>query len=606
MPLNLSRNTRMYISNVSTGVTGKNTFEIPIMDGYSFSQNTESQTVTINEAGDRPTRGQKIFNTALNPVDFSFSTYVRPYYNGTQTEAVEKLLWSALVCKDAITDTAAAALTGAAKALKYSGNYMTVDFEESDVHILTEFVLYFKVDKATYRITKCQLNSAEVDFSIDGIAMINWSGQGETLEDVTEVSGLNSAAWVANAGSATTGTYTPYVEDAHFIANKLTSLSVKNNVGDSSGSVYWRLSSDADSKYSDAFDGTGKSITLESSGSSIGAKTYAALGSPATVGALIVALNTAYSSIGEFRLVDGNIVFTTNEAGSDQTVTLTAETLFTEALSAAGTFDPAIPSNVTQGGNPVAGTSAKITWAGSLSSFDDATVSANTLVINKGGSPVESITITSASTMQEVLDELNDQASLGYFTLNNGDLVYTVLEVGDSGTWTVGTSTLPTALGLATGSVTAGTDPTPLGTALNYTIPITGGSLTIDNGITYLTPEELGVVNKPFRAFTGTRAISGSLNAYLRTGDDGYNNTGSLLKYMTDNLKAAVSTDFSIVLSVGGTSSLEAHVDFDMPHCHLTVPTVDVQDVVSTSIEFTALGQEIDIPNEMTVKYYAP
>jgi hypothetical protein len=313
-----------------------------------------------------------------------------------------------------------------------------------------------------------------------------------------------------------------------------------------------------------------------------------------------VELNNTFDGIGEFKLVDGRITFTTATAGSDQTVVITTETLLTGAAAGAS-----LAGVATDGGNPVVGTSAKITWAGSLSSFDTVSVTTGTLVINSNAIAVESLTVpNTVSTMQDVLDELNDQASLGYFTLSNGDLVYTVSEVGVTGPWTVGTSVLPTELGLDTGSVTAGTPPTPLGTALNYTIPITGGSLTIDNGITYLTPEELGVVNKPFRAFTGTRAISGSLNAYLRTGDDGYNNTGSLLKYMTDNLKAAVSTDFSIVLSVGGSSE-PVHVDFDMPHCHLTVPTIDVQDVVSTSIEFTALGQEIDIPNEMTIKYYS-
>jgi len=43
---------------------------------HDFSQNTSVDTVTLNEAGAAPVRGQRSFNTALEPVDFSFSTYI--------------------------------------------------------------------------------------------------------------------------------------------------------------------------------------------------------------------------------------------------------------------------------------------------------------------------------------------------------------------------------------------------------------------------------------------------------------------------------------------------------------------------------------------------
>ena len=109
MALNLSRNTRVWFTtnvNPTTGVlpdattgysafTSANIFELQVLDGYSFSQGTASTPITLSEAGNTPNRGQRAFNTALNPVDLSFSTYIRPRLN-TNVTAIEKVLWNAL------------------------------------------------------------------------------------------------------------------------------------------------------------------------------------------------------------------------------------------------------------------------------------------------------------------------------------------------------------------------------------------------------------------------------------------------------------------------------------------------------------------------------
>ena len=85
MALNLVRNSRVFFtSNVdsstgvvaTTGFTAANTYEIQVLDGFTFSQNTNADTVTISEAGVAPVRGQRAFNTSLAPVDFSFSNYL--------------------------------------------------------------------------------------------------------------------------------------------------------------------------------------------------------------------------------------------------------------------------------------------------------------------------------------------------------------------------------------------------------------------------------------------------------------------------------------------------------------------------------------------------
>ena len=49
-----------------------NTFRIGVLDGYSFSQGSDSTDVTISEAGAAPNRGNKRFNDTLPPAEWSF------------------------------------------------------------------------------------------------------------------------------------------------------------------------------------------------------------------------------------------------------------------------------------------------------------------------------------------------------------------------------------------------------------------------------------------------------------------------------------------------------------------------------------------------------
>lgn len=146
-----------------------------------------------------------------------------------------------------------------------------------------------------------------------------------------------------------------------------------------------------------------------------------------------------------------------------------------------------------------------------------------------------------------------------------------------------------------------------------YTVPLTGGSLSIANNLTYLTPQILGKVNTPIGYSVGTRAISGSITAYLKTGT---NESSTLLKDILTGASTAVDNVFYANISMGGSTNT-IKVDFDMPAVMLQVPTVDVQDVVSTTINFTAQSYDqessvnasstynIDNANELKIKYFA-
>ena len=103
MSVNLLRNSKVFFTTnveltdpnrgkINLGSHTQNTtFEIQVLDDLSFNQTTAVETIAVNEAGTTPIRGQRQFNTALNPVDFNFSTYLRPAKVGTIGGTVTKI-----------------------------------------------------------------------------------------------------------------------------------------------------------------------------------------------------------------------------------------------------------------------------------------------------------------------------------------------------------------------------------------------------------------------------------------------------------------------------------------------------------------------------------
>jgi hypothetical protein len=145
-------------------------------------------------------------------------------------------------------------------------------------------------------------------------------------------------------------------------------------------------------------------------------------------------------------------------------------------------------------------------------------------------------------------------------------------------------------------------------TAGDFTIPITGGSITFANNLTYLTPANLGTVNVPITYFTGTRAISGSINAYLRTGES--NTTSDILSDIIANSTTSQAQAYQMTLNIGGGASAGTRVELSLPAAVLSVPTINSEQVVSTTINFVAQGYngsnyDITATNEATLKYYA-
>jgi hypothetical protein len=75
-----------------------------------------------------------------------------------------------------------------------------------------------------------------------------------------------------------------------------------------------------------------------------------------------------------------------------------------------------------------------------------------------------------------------------------------------------------------------------------------------------------------------------------------------------------VDPEHQIVVSIGGVSN-NTRVDIDLPAVVLSIPSVATQQVMSTTINFTAQGTsgtgtasvfEIGSSNEATLTYYTP
>lgn len=374
--LQLSRETRVYLTD------GTVYWRLPVLDGFSFSQATESTEVTVNEMESTAgisRRGRAMFNDALAPAEWSFSTYARPFNDSSNGGvSIEEPLWGNFIANNTYTNGTRSWAQGVTRAT--SDNSVTYDFDDSNKSTLGTFDLYFVMGgcaassvsyaaangQAIYKIEGCVVNSATMNFEIDGISMIEWSGFGNTISEEATLD--LSAATVIEDGISDTD---------NFIRNRLTTLAV---------------------------------------------------------------------------------------------------------------------------------------------SVDSA----------NQGSNFES----------------------------------------------------------------------------DYILTLTGGSITFENNITYLTPEELCKVNQPIGHVTGTRNISGNFTCYLNTGSD---SGGGVSADLFEDLAGATTIQtnhFDLTFSIGGSSSPK--VVINVPNAHLEIPAHQIEDVIALDTAFHALPTGLGDTDEATVAYYAP
>lgn len=391
--VNLIRDARVFFTTNVNSVTGRvssgagdatnpafsitNLFELQTLDGLTFSQSTGTETVTMNESGETPVRGQRVFNTSLEPANFSFSTYLRPAVITNAIDCEESVLWNALASDKKIGDIGDAWTTGTIGTSKAK-----LVFTNSDRNQLQKFGIIICMKGNTIVMHNACLESASIDFGIDAIATVAWAGMATDIE----------------------------YRDAVVFGTIPTS--------------------------------PGASQPITSGGLGIGAA--------------------------RFKIIDGKYL--------------------ANKLSV-----------------------AKITY--------------------------------------------------------------------------------------------------PISGGNTYTIPITGGSIGVTNNTTYLTPATVGVVNKPLTSFTGSRAFTGNLTAYLRVSAGETGETGDLVQALTT---ASTTTDqlvakIEVSMGAASTSTLAPHVVFTANTALLSIPDVNTDQVVGVTLNFTPHGStDITDTNELEIEYFHP
>ena len=266
-----SRDTKVFMAWSYDGTDAKEAlYEIPVLDGFSFSQGTNTSEVTLSEAANSTggsKRGRAMFTDSFAPAEWSFSTYMRPTVSGsgsatTATDgvtngqhggnadkfAIEGPLWAAM---SANTYDRAAATSSTDKS-DYEPNVF--NFANSNQVTLGVFDLYFVLGASkdsegntyttgtdgctVYKLADCSVGSASIDFDIDGLAQIAWSGNGKTVE---EVASLETRA--TDSGNSITGTTTLGIVNegisstSNYIRQKLTDLAISFDVSASTGTL---------------------------------------------------------------------------------------------------------------------------------------------------------------------------------------------------------------------------------------------------------------------------------------------------------------------------------------------------------------------------------
>lgn len=345
--LYFSRDTKVYVELLAanSNESGNIVWEIPVLDGYSFSQAQNSSEVTLSEMESSTgvsRRGRTMFNDSYAPAEWSFGTYVRPFKSAGGTygtpsnsvypadivagnvHAVEECLWS-LIAGGKYFDTSTNlnwinTASGTKDTTTTSTTQLAVSYQNSQTSTLGEVNIYFVLGAtkssatsgatiggtaealgetdltlnsvagiavgdvmsavistgktfttvvlatptdagdqgsvtsanvitigdglieefaagkalsftrtATYKVENCVVDSASIDFDIDGIATINWSGLGKVITQAIPP----TPTITEGIGSST-----------NFIRNRLTALDItttSNLDGESGNSVTYNL-----------------------------------------------------------------------------------------------------------------------------------------------------------------------------------------------------------------------------------------------------------------------------------------------------------------------------------------------------------------------------
>ncbi len=331
-----SRDTKVFMSWSYDGSAAKTAlYEIPVLDGFSFSQGTNTSEVTLSEAANSTggsKRGRAMFTDSFAPAEWSFSTYMRPTVSGTGSAttatdgvtngqhggnadkfAIEGPLWAAMSANT--YDRA----TGASSSDKSDYEPNVFNFANSNQVTLGVFDLFFVLGASkdsegntyttgtdgvtVYKLANCSVGSASIDFDIEGLAQIAWSGNGQSIE---EVASLETRA--TDSGNSITGTTALGIVNegisstSNYIRQKLTDLAIVFDHSASTGTL-GALAVDGTNDVTYNVTLTGGNITIENN------LTYL---TPETLGSV----NTPLGHVMGTRSVSGNFTCYLNDTAN--------------------------------------------------------------------------------------------------------------------------------------------------------------------------------------------------------------------------------------------------------------------------------------------------
>ena len=473
-----NRDTKVYAVQY-TGSATANVWELPVLNGYSFSQSTNASQVTLSEMASitgNSRRGQASFNDSLAPAEWSFDMYARPTL-ATVVRAPEELLWNSMFSETTMYPAAGVVAGLAITSATIASNVLTATFTTP----APTGGAYFKVG------------------------------------DSIVVSGL----------SAATGT-------------------------------------------------VGASGTFVVTGSTATTVSYAV---PSTVSG-IVTVTSGKAVSATFAATATELDFST--ASSNKTRLGTFDLYFVLGASKAG------------------GTADTYTTSDATTIYKIANCCVNEATVNF---EIDGITTISFSGMGTQISELAQWTFTGAVQ-NPDQSVSTTHTLFKNGT----TSTTNMIRNRTTSLGIVGTNPgINGGAAKTYGITLTGGSITISNNMTFLTPESIGTVNVPLGHVTGTRSVSGNFTCYA---DELTNGSIDLYQDLI-GATALITNKHQLQFFVGGRGGTAGYpaspgIMFDLGQCHLEIPSINIDDVIGFEMNFTALPTTISGTDELTkIRYVA-
>ena len=597
----------------ATARTGCGVWELPVVDGFSFSQATNTSEITLNEAvssGGISRRGRQMFTDSFAPAEWSFSTYARPFKSSgggkdvgdadrttQRTHAVEEVLWASMVGGARYlaprSDASSSSYTTTAWTdgmtfiqngeLGYTGDTadpqarLFIDFDDSNKTELATLDLYFSLGEEAVEsrdLVYPTINTSGIipkpsdqddfvngfTYSITSLGSVNWSQIGAGTDPAPAVGTVfdYNGATVTGTGSA---------KELNLIAGTEYVIAKVGLSSGTAGATNWNDIAvetlvNADVAPGDRFTAkAGKQLTM----TSLSIITQAAGKSNSRLWIPIEGIK-----------VGDKVSFPGTSLG---TTTVTS-------------LNPSPLNYIDSGGIVMA--DARIVPVGTTVRFGRRlTYKLEDCCVNEASIDFD---IDGIATI--------NWSGLGQMLKEDAPVEPTVFEATTS-TSNFIRNRLST-LQLVADNKTA--FPGHSGSDGVYNITLTGGNITISNNMTYLTPESLGQVNQPLGHVTGTRSVSGNFTCYMTRDDGATPTTGtsaSLFEKLVESTDI-VTNKFAMRVNMGGDYSatdLKPILSLDMDQVHLELPTHSLDDVISLEVNFHGLPSTVDETDELTLTY---